>query len=65
MITSRNPPTRRAYGRSIAEFLAWCEEHGLASIIDMEPLHVGAYIEAVTRSHSAPTDLLCQTDAGI
>lgn len=51
----RNPHTRRAYGRSIAEFLSWCEQHGLASIIDVEPLHVGAYIEAVTRSHSAPT----------
>ena len=51
----RNPHTRRAYGRSIAEFLAWCERHHLASIIDVEPLHVGAYIEAVTRSHSAPT----------
>ena len=51
----RNPHTRRAYGRSIAEFLAWCEQHGLASIIDVEPLHVGAYIEAVTRTHSAPT----------
>jgi len=24
----RNPHTRCAYGRSIAEFLAWCEEHG-------------------------------------
>jgi hypothetical protein len=51
----RNPHTRRAYGRSIAEFLAWCDQHGLASIIDVEPLHVGTYIEAVTRSHSAPT----------
>src|SRR5271166_1646666 len=51
----RNPHTRRAYGRSIAEFLAWCEERGLASIVDVEPLHVGAYIEAVTRTHSAPT----------
>jgi hypothetical protein len=25
----RNPHTRRAYGRSIAEFLAWCEQHGM------------------------------------
>jgi site-specific recombinase XerC len=51
----RNPHTRRAYGRSIAEFLAWCEQNGLASIVDVEPLHVGTYIEAVSRSHSAPT----------
>ena len=40
---------------SIAEFLDWCERRGVASIIDVEPLHVGTYIEAVTRSHSAPT----------
>jgi site-specific recombinase XerD len=51
----RNPHTRRAYARAVQEFLAWCERHGLASIIDVEPLHVGTYIEAVTRSHSAPT----------
>ncbi len=28
---------------------------GLAWIIDLEPLHIGAYVEALTRSHSAPT----------
>jgi site-specific recombinase XerC len=51
----RNPHTRRAYGRAIGEFLAWCEQRGLASIIDIAPLHIGAYVEALTRSHSAPT----------
>jgi site-specific recombinase XerD len=51
----RNPNTRRAYGRAIGQFLAWCEHNGVGSIIDIEPLHVGAYIEALTRSHSAPT----------
>ena len=30
----RNPNTRRAYGRAIGEFLAWCERHGVASIAD-------------------------------
>ena len=24
----RNPHTRRAYGRSIGQFLAWCEQRG-------------------------------------
>ncbi len=51
----RNPHTRRAYGRAIGEFLAWCERRGLTSIIDIEPLHIRAYVEALTRSHSAPT----------
>jgi hypothetical protein len=27
----RNPHTRRAYGRSIGEFLAWCERRGPAA----------------------------------
>jgi len=44
----RNPHTRRAYGRSIAEFIAWCERHGPAAIISVEPLHVGTYLEAAT-----------------
>ena len=51
----RNPNTRRAYGRAIGEFLAWCERQGLTSIVDIEPLHVGTYVELLTRSHSAPT----------
>ena len=28
----RNPHTRRAYGRSVAEFLAWCERAGVPSL---------------------------------
>ncbi|WP_166146286.1 site-specific integrase, partial [Methylosinus sp. RM1] len=51
----RNAHTRRAYGRSISDFLSWCEQRGLASIVDIEPLHIGAYVEILTRSHSAPT----------
>jgi hypothetical protein len=27
--TTRNPHTRRAYGRAVVAFLAWCEESGL------------------------------------
>jgi hypothetical protein len=48
ILNIRNPHTRRAYARAVQEFLAWCEQHGLASIIDVETLHVGTYIEAVT-----------------
>ena len=51
----RNPNTQRAYGRAIGEFLRWCERQGVASIVDIEPLHVGAHVEALTRSRSAPT----------
>jgi site-specific recombinase XerC len=51
----RNPHTRRAYASAVGEFLAWCEERGVASIAAVKPLHVAAYIEALSRSRAAPT----------
>jgi len=30
--TIRNPHTRRAYGRAVGDFLAWCESVGVASL---------------------------------
>jgi site-specific recombinase XerD len=53
--TIRNPHTRRAYGRAVAEFLAWCEEHGARSIAEVQPLHVATWIEQLTRMHAAPS----------
>jgi hypothetical protein len=51
----RNPHTRRAYGRAVAEFMAWCEDNHVPSITDVQPLHVAAWIEQPTREHAAPT----------
>lgn len=51
----RNPNTRRAYARAIGDFLAWCSAQGVASIADVQPLLVGAYVELLTRELSAPT----------
>jgi site-specific recombinase XerD len=51
----RNPHTRRAYGRAVAEFLAWCEEHGARSIEAVQPLHVATWIEMQTRELAAPS----------
>ncbi len=51
----RNPNTRRAYARAIGDFLAWCSAQGAVSIADVQPLHVGAYVELLTREKSAPT----------
>jgi hypothetical protein len=31
----RNPHTRRAYGRAVAEFLAWCDDNHVHSITDV------------------------------
>jgi hypothetical protein len=35
--------------------LAWCERAGVASIADLKPPHVAAYIEQFSREQSAPT----------
>lgn len=51
----RNPNTRRAYGRAVGDFLTWCGHSEVASIVDVQPLHVAAWIELLTSSHSAPT----------
>ena len=53
--TIRNPHTRRAYGHAVADFLAWCAHQGVASIVDVQPLHVAAWVELQTREHAAPT----------
>jgi site-specific recombinase XerD len=53
--TIRNSHTRRAYGRAVADFLAWCEDHGVASITAVQPLHVASWIEIQTRTQAAPT----------
>jgi site-specific recombinase XerD len=51
----RNPHTRRAYGRAVAEFLAWCDGNGVRSVAAVHPLHVAAWIEMQTKEHAAPT----------
>lgn len=53
--TIRNPNTRRAYARAINDFFLWCHQNGIRDIVDIEPLHVGAFIEQLTRGRSAPT----------
>jgi len=53
--TIRNPHTRRAYSRAVADFLAWCDDHGVASITAVQPLHVATWIELQTRELAAPT----------
>ena len=54
-VTIRNLNTRRAYSRAVADFLAWCDDAGVPSIVDVQPLHVAAWVELQTRERSAPT----------
>jgi site-specific recombinase XerC len=51
----RNPHTRLAYSRAVGEFLAWCENVGVASLSAVQPLHVASWIELRGREVSAPS----------
>jgi len=48
----RNPNTRRAYARAVADFCRWCEVRGL-TLEQLQPVMVAAYIEQ--HPGSAPT----------
>src|SRR5262245_59789491 len=51
----RNKNTRLAYYRAARNFFAWLEEHGIADLEDIEPIHVAAYVETVQSTNSKPT----------
>ena len=50
----RNPNTRDAYGRAVAQFSWWCEDHEL-ELGQLSPVIVAAYIEGLTQTQTAPT----------
>ena len=51
----RNPNTRKAYARAVAEFAAWCRQNGLQELSAIEPVHVAAYVERLQLRLSAPS----------
>jgi site-specific recombinase XerD len=53
--TIRNKNTRLAYYRAACNFFAWLEQHGIAELVDIEPIHVAAYVETLQATHSKPT----------
>ena len=54
-VNIRNPNTRRAYFKAVQGFSAWCEEKGLGDLSGVTPMHVAAYVEQLSRTHSKPT----------
>ncbi len=50
----RNENTRAAYGKAVGRFVFWCEERKL-ELVQLEPVHVAAYVEELTRMVSAPS----------
>ena len=53
--TIRNKNTRMAYYRACRRFFAWCDQHKIGEIADIEPLHVAAYVEAMAKDFEKPT----------
>jgi integrase/recombinase XerD len=51
----RNPNTRRAYREAVRQFSAFCAEHGIADLNQVEPIHVAAFVEVQLMLHSRPT----------
>jgi hypothetical protein len=51
----RNPNTRRAYFHAVLEFSRWCEAQNFTEIVDIEPLHVAAYIEQLGQRLAKPS----------
>ena len=50
----RNPNTRRAYLHAVREFARWCTLQRL-ELVDIDPLHVAAYIEQMTARLAKPS----------
>ncbi|MFG1342490.1 site-specific integrase [Xanthobacter autotrophicus] len=51
----RNPNTRRAYARDVRAFLDWCTLNGINSLAAISPVHVGTYVEMLSRELAVPT----------
>lgn len=51
----RNPNTRRAYLRNVRQFAAWCDTQGFDELLDVEPIHVAAYVEQLGQRLSKPS----------
>jgi integrase/recombinase XerD len=53
--TIRNKNTRMAYYRAVTEFFGWVERHRIGQLVDIEPLHVAAYVETLQTTVAKPT----------
>lgn len=51
----RNANTRRAYFRAVARFAGWCEANGFTELVDIEPVHVAAYVEQLGAGLARPS----------
>jgi hypothetical protein len=53
--TIRNRNTRQAYFRAVEQLFSWVERHMIGGLVDIEPLHVAAYVELLQTTMAKPT----------
>ncbi len=51
----RNANTRAAYARAASRFFDWCLDQGIGDLVDIEPIHVAAWLELRMKEVSIPT----------
>jgi site-specific recombinase XerD len=51
----RNPNTRAAYGRAVADFFRWCDARRIRSLEHITPTVVAAYVEQLGQLRAKPT----------
>jgi integrase/recombinase XerD len=51
----RNPNTRRAYREAVRQFSAFCAEHDIRDLAQVQPIHVAGFVEMQLKVHSKPT----------
>ena len=54
-VTIENANTREAYYRACRRFFAWCDLRGLTELVDIEPMHVAAYIKSMGGGFEKPS----------
>jgi site-specific recombinase XerC len=53
-VTIRNKNTRMAYHRAACAFFAWLEQNQVG-LVEVEPVHVAAYVETLLTTATKPT----------
>ena len=51
----RNPNTRRVYREAVRQLSAFCTEHGIQDLAQVQPIHVAAFVEVQIKLNSKPT----------
>lgn len=51
----RNPNTRGAYARAVANFFDWSESRGVRSLDEIQPIVIAGYVEDLGTAYEAPT----------